>query len=158
SQFPRQTIPIAVEVRHIDWFKPDTALRLNHALTQLGVGRVLLDSRPIYECDDDPQRRSQRRKPRVPLQPITTAPFSLIRYISHPILDNNQRYLSEWVAHVSQWYAQGVNVYFFVHCPVEVRSPSIAQYFQTQLDNTGLNIPRLPWNDLEQNPTQLSLF
>ena len=156
--FPRNRFRVSVEVRHPDWFKPSYAHRLNQTLTALGVGRALLDSRPIYECEDNPQVRSERKKPNVPLQPITTAPFSLIRYISHPILENNQRYLNEWVSHVSQWYQQGIDVYFFVHCPIEARSPGIARHFQSQLDNTGFNIPSLPWNNLEEQPSQLSLF
>lgn len=158
EQFPRQTHQVSVEVRHPDWFKSTHAQRLNQALTELGVGRALLDSRPIYECEDNPQVRSKRKKPKVPLQPITTAPFSLIRYISHPTLGNNQRYLKEWVAHVSQWYAQGIDVYFFVHCPVEARSPGIARAFQAQLEQSNINIPSLPWNHLPQNPAQLSIF
>ena len=158
QQFPRDRFQVSVEVRHPDWFKPMHAQHLNQVLTDLGVGRALLDSRPIYECDDDPQIRSERRKPNVPLQPITTAPFSLIRYISHPVLDNNQQYLDEWVTHVSQWYQKGIDLYFFVHCPVEARSPQIARYFQSKLDHTNSHIPSLPWNNLEQNPAQLSLF
>lgn len=156
--FPRSQFQVSVEVRHPDWFKSHHAQRFNQTLTELGVGRALLDSRPIYECGDDPQVLSERKKPNVPLQPITTAPFSLIRYISHPVLENNQRYLQEWVAYVSQWYAQGIDVYFFVHCPVEARSPGIARHFQAQLDHTDFNIPSLPWNNLGEQPSQLSLF
>ncbi|MEM9215049.1 MAG: DUF72 domain-containing protein [Cyanobacteria bacterium P01_F01_bin.150] len=158
QRFPRHQFRLSVEVRHPDWFKMPHANRLNYALTELGVGRALLDSRPIYDCKDDPQVRSERRKPNLPLQPITTAPFSLIRYISHPVLENNQRYLNEWVAHVTQWYAQGIDLYFFVHCPIEARSPQIARYFQDQLNRTEIGIPALPWNGLEQHPSQLSLF
>jgi uncharacterized protein YecE (DUF72 family) len=58
ARWPRQQ-PIAVEVRHLDWFAEPHATRLNQMLTSLGVGRVLLDTRPIYDCintpDDDPQ-------------------------------------------------------------------------------------------------------
>ena len=158
DQFPRSTFQVSVEVRHPNWFNPSHAHRLNHALTALGVGRALLDSRPIYDCEDDPQVRSERRKPNVPLQPITTAPFSLIRYISHPVVTNNQRYLNEWVAQVAQWHAQNIDLYFFVHCPIEVRSPGIARYFQAQLDRHNLGISPLPWTQLEQPPAQLSLF
>ena len=158
TQFPRSSWPIAVEVRHPDWFKSDNAAVLNQALTDLGVGRALLDSRPIYECDDDPQLRSERRKPRVPLQPITTTNFSLIRYISHPDLDQNQRYLAEWVQHISHWYQQGIDLYFFVHCPIEAHSPAIARHFQACLETAGVDVPPLPWNQLQPPPSQLSLF
>ncbi|HEY9658321.1 MAG TPA: DUF72 domain-containing protein, partial [Allocoleopsis sp.] len=76
--FPRDRASLALEVRHVDWFKPTHADRLNRILQELGVGRVLLDTRPIYECEDNPQLYSERRKPQVPLQPVITANFSLI--------------------------------------------------------------------------------
>nr|WP_263972420.1 DUF72 domain-containing protein [Pseudanabaena yagii] len=46
---PTQDYQIALEVRHADWFKPNHSDRLNQLLQSLGIGRVLLDSRPIYD-------------------------------------------------------------------------------------------------------------
>ena len=90
TAWPRQAAPISVEVRHLDWFGGDPALRLTDLLTRLGVGRVLLDSRTMYaretEGDIDPQLHSNRRKPNVPLKPEVTADFAIVRYISHPQL------------------------------------------------------------------------
>jgi uncharacterized protein YecE (DUF72 family) len=150
--------PLAVEVRHADWFKEPYQRQLNQLLERFEIGRVLLDTRPIYECDDDPQIGSERRKPNVPLQPDITANFTLVRYISHPNLDLNQRYLQQWVEHVDRYLKQNIRVYFFVHCPVEERSPQTARYFQTLLEQQGVPVPPLPWNALEQPVSQLSLF
>ena len=150
--------PLAVEVRHLDWFKEPHSRRLNALLTDLNVGRVLLDTRPIYNAPDDPQIGSERRKPDVPLQPIVTAPFSLIRFISHPDLEMNQIYLEEWVRIIDRWLKQGTIVYFFVHCPVEERSPQTARHFQHLLQKQNIPVPPLPWNSLEQASTQLDLF
>jgi uncharacterized protein YecE (DUF72 family) len=74
-----QALPvrIAVEVRHQQWFNQPQATRLNELLEQLSVGRVLLDTRPIYAGPDDPQLHSERKKPKLPLQPIATAPFCM---------------------------------------------------------------------------------
>lgn len=154
--FPRHRANLALEVRHPQWFRDPEATRLNRMLSDLGVGRVLLDTRPIYDCPDNPQVSSERKKPRLPLQPVTTAPFSLIRYISHPSLELNQRYFEEWVPQISQWLQQNTELYFFVHCPIEVHSPANARHFQ-QLLEQGASVPSLPWNQLEQ-PTQLNLF
>ena len=55
SAWPREEIPLAVEVRHLDWFREPHAHALTSLLESLGVGRVLLDTRPIYEGPDDPQ-------------------------------------------------------------------------------------------------------
>ncbi|MGB7083963.1 MAG: DUF72 domain-containing protein [Phormidesmis sp.] len=162
TAWPRQAVPISVEVRHLDWFKKDIAARLTALLTRLGVARVLLDTRPIYdweaEGDVDPQLRSNRRKPKVPLQPVMTADFAIVRYISHPRLMRNQDYLAGWVSQVNDWLRQGKQIYFFVHCPQEIESPAIARYFQTCLEAADVPVPPLPWNQLSEPPDQLALF
>jgi uncharacterized protein YecE (DUF72 family) len=158
AAWPRSAAPLALEVRHREWFEEPHAGKLTALLTQLGVGRVLLDSRPIYTGSDDPQVLSERKKPQLPLQPSVTAPFSLIRFISHPEPAMNQPFLAEWVVQVDEWLRQGTRVYFFVHCPVEARSPHTARHFQQLLETHGAPVPPLPWNSIEPPPTQLSLF
>ncbi|MBW4615365.1 MAG: DUF72 domain-containing protein [Desmonostoc vinosum HA7617-LM4] len=158
SAWPRQDAPLALEVRHPDWFKEPHASNLTALLEKLGVGRVLLDSRPIYTGDDDPQLQSERRKPKLPLQLSVTAPFSLIRFISHPTLAVNQPLMAEWVKQIQQWLQAGVRIYFFVHCPIEMRSPSTAFYFQQLLEQSGVAVPPLPGNNLKHPPNQLSLW
>ncbi|MBT9314099.1 DUF72 domain-containing protein [Leptothoe spongobia] len=159
--WPHESSPLALEVRHLDWFKPPYADRLDALLTNFGVGRVLLDTRPIFIWSnpaEDPQLRSERKKPRVPLLPMATTNFVLVRYISHPELDRNRDFLAGWVDRVGEWLAQGVSVYFFVHCPTEAKSPTIARYFQEQLEKAGINVPPLPWSLIEAPPQQLGLF
>lgn len=150
-------VPLAVEVRHPQWFQPPHADQLNDLLSLLQVGRVLLDSRPIYQGPDDPQVHSQRRKPKLPLQPITTAPFTVVRYISHPQRELNDVFLGNWVNILQAWLRQGIDTYFFVHCPLEEQSPRTAQLFQ-QLLQEQITIPPLPWDQLTPPSTQLSLF
>jgi uncharacterized protein YecE (DUF72 family) len=158
SAWPRSEVPLVVEVRHPDWFREPHAGVLTQALEQLGVGRVLLDTRPIYDSPDDLQIQSERRKPQLPLQPSVTAPFSLVRFISHPCREYNQTFLEEWANLVDQWLHQGVRVYFFVHCPIEAQSPGMARYFQQLLEQRDVPVPPLPWNSLSAGPRQLSLF
>lgn len=155
---PCQQVPIALEVRHPGWFREPYASQLTAVLTELGVGRVLLDSRPIYNAPEDTETRFERRKPKLPLQLSVTAPFSLIRFISHPQQQLNQPFFQEWVSVVNQWLAQGKRLYFFVHCPIEARSPHNARYFQQMLKQQGVAVPPLPWDNIEESPTQLSLF
>jgi uncharacterized protein YecE (DUF72 family) len=158
TAWPRQDAPLALEVRHRDWFQEPDASQLTALLERLGVGRVLLDSRPIYSGEDDPQLASERRKPQLPVQFSVTAPFSLIRFISHPQLSVNERFLAEWVMQIQQWLQTGVRVYFFVHCPTEERSPGNARYFQQLLEQSSVPVPPLPWNHLHQPPNQLNLW
>lgn len=147
---------LALEVRHAQWFREPYRTQLNELLKELNIGRVILDTRPIYECEDDPQLQSERKKPQVPLQPDITASFSLIRYISHPSI--NQVYLEEWVKLVDRALQQGTDIYFFVHCPVEERSPQNARSFQHLLEQHSVSVPALPWNQIEPPSTQMSLF
>lgn len=159
--FPHDQVALAVEVRHLDWFTADYADPLNDLLTKFGVGRVLLDTRPIYDCPDDPQIASERRKPRLPLHLVTTASFNLVRYISHPDPHYNQHFLQEWAMQIDQWLRQNQQVYFFVHCPVEERSPGTARQVQHLLEQQGAPVDALPWNAIEAispDATQLSLF
>lgn len=168
TAWPRQAAPIAVEVRHLDWFSEPVATRLNQMLTALGVGRVLLDTRPLYDGiarpEDDPQLGSARKKPKVPLQPVVTAHFTMVRYISHPTLAVNQPYVKAWVPRLKQWLAQGTDVYFFAHCPVEEYSPTMARHVYQALQQAGAILPPLPWDlveataNVQESPAQLNLF
>ncbi|HEY9689436.1 MAG TPA: DUF72 domain-containing protein, partial [Coleofasciculaceae cyanobacterium] len=171
---------LALEVRHRDWFLPLWRDRLNGWLRELGVGRVVLDTRPIYRgldlATEDPQRLSQRRKPDLPLHACVTADFAIVRLISHPEAARNEPYLQEWRDRVLRWLDRGVQVYFFVHCPIEDHSPHTARVFQALLEAATVPaveaIAPLPWNALEgrstvgaatdletaRSPGQLSLF
>ncbi|MUG94849.1 DUF72 domain-containing protein [Scytonema sp. UIC 10036] len=149
---------LALEVRHQDWFAEPHTSHLTALLEKLNVGKVLLDTRPIYSEDDDPQIESERRKPKLPVQFSVTAPFSLIRFISHPTLSVNQPFMEEWVTQIKQWLSLGTQIYFFVHCPVEEKSPSTARYFQKLLEQNRVEVPSLPWNTLDSTPNQLSLW
>jgi uncharacterized protein YecE (DUF72 family) len=153
-----QDIDYAVEVRHPDWFQEPFSTQLNQALRTLKVGKVLLDTRPIYNATDDPQGDSKRKKPQLPLQITTTTHFSLIRFISHPHGAENQRYLDEWVIQLRQWLHQGREIYFFVHCPQEVYSPQNAYRFYQELQQQDLDLPILPWERVTGISQQLSLF
>ncbi|MEM6613936.1 MAG: DUF72 domain-containing protein [Cyanobacteria bacterium P01_C01_bin.72] len=151
---------LALEVRHLDWFKPEAGESLNSLLKELNLARVLLDTRPIYNCPDDPQIGSPRKKPQVPLLPTLIDNTAFVRFISHPERQYNQAYLTQWTTELQLWLAQGKTVYFFVHCPQEVRSPDTAKLFHSLLASqlSLLSPSTLPWNSIEPNPTQLSLF
>ena len=158
QSWPKTTPHLALEVRHPDWFREPHAHNLTALLETLNIARVLLDTRPIYSGKEDPQLHSARRKPQLPLQFQTTAPFTLIRFISHPTLSVNQPFMAEWVNYIQQWLQQGKRIYFFVHCPIEERSPHTARHFYNLLHQAGIDIPPLPWDLIEQDPHQLSLW
>lgn len=156
TAWPRSEAPLAIEVRHPDWFTEPHATHLNTLLQDLGVGWVLLDTRPAYAAKHSPPL--EIRKPKLPLQPVVTAPFSLVRFISHPNPAVNQPFLEEWVAWVNRELDLGHRIYFFAHCPIEKHSPSNARQFQQLLERHGVSVPPLPWNNINSEPQQLSLF
>lgn len=156
--WPRSEAPLALEVRHPDWFNPPYTDQLTTLLQQLGVGRVLLDTRPAYSGSASSGQKLEPRKPKVPLQPSVTTSFTLIRFISHPDREFNQPFMEEWVTLVDAWLRQGTRIYFFVHCPIEERSPGNARYFQQLLEQRRVSVPPLPWNNLGASPVQLELF
>jgi uncharacterized protein YecE (DUF72 family) len=149
---------IGLEVRHLDWFKPPFDSRLTELLTALQIGRVLLDTRPIYDVPDDRQLAAERKKPKVPAVYSLTADFCLIRYISHPNWHVNLPFLQDWIRVVEQELPAGKYVYFFVHCPVEERSPGHARAIQHLFEQHNISLPYLPWNHLNQDPAQLNLL
>lgn len=158
--------PLAVEVRHLSWFREPHAQRLHQMLQNLGIGRALLDTRPIYGAmatgNPDPQEGSQRRKPEVPLQPQVSADFTFIRYIAHPEAAHNDAYLDVWRQRLRTWLSQDLTVYFFAHCPQEKYSPHIARRVYHQLQAGNASLPPLKWDILasqeQASPSQLSLF
>ncbi len=151
-------ITLGVEVRHFDWFQAPHSDRLDALLAYHGVSKVLLDTRPIYNCSDNPQAHSQRPKPEVPLIPTVTNQKAIVRFISHPKRSLNQPYFEQWCQQIQQWYAAGYSIYFFMHCPIEDHSPGHALYFQEQLQQSQIPVPPLPWQTLIPEPEQLSLF
>ena len=87
-----------------------------------------------------------------------TAAFSIVSFISHPDRDLNIRFWQEWAIYLRDWLTQGTQVYFFMHCPIEERSPHNAKYFQEMLEKANVPVLPLPWNNLIPSPQQLTLF
>lgn len=158
TALPRQNVDIALEVRHLDWFKSPYQEQLTELLVKLRVGRVILDTRSIYAADPDLGAIVQCKKPQVPLALDLTAPFSLIRYVSHPIQSANQIWLAGWTDQIKTWLNQDTQIYLFVHCPIEARSPINARYLHQIFTQAGIPLIPLPPNPTAELPVQLSLF
>lgn len=153
----QQATEFALEVRHPDWFKSPHEQHLAELLATCGVGRVVLDSRPIYEGADDPQVQIERRKPQLPVPFSVTAPFSLIRFISHPTWQDNVPFLQDWITPLKQWSSDR-RIYFFVHCPIEEQSPHNAIAIHQFLGQQGLPVPPRQPLAIPPSPVQLNLF
>jgi uncharacterized protein YecE (DUF72 family) len=155
---------IAVEVRHGDWYSEPGEPALMALLERYGAGRVLMDVRPLSAgplpgAEVDLQQ-ARDRKPDVPLHPLRSGGFALVRYIGHPDLDLNGPFLDEWAERVAGWLGEGTQVYFFCHCPDERLSPTLCRAFQARLERLA-DVPPLPWDSAGRppdEPAQLSMF
>jgi uncharacterized protein YecE (DUF72 family) len=158
TELPHQEVDIALEVRHLDWFKSPHQEQLTELLVKLRVGRVILDTRSIYQAAPELGEIVPCKKPQVPLTLSLTAPFTLIRYVSHPVRSANQVWLESWTIPIQAWLERDTQVYLFVHCPIEARSPINARYLHQIFTEAGIELAPLPPNPTADLPVQLNLF
>jgi uncharacterized protein YecE (DUF72 family) len=151
-------IPLALEVRHPDWFEPGHADKLQELLMDLQIDRVILDTQPIYRTPQDADYPFICKKPDVPLWTEPTGDRVLIRYVSHPRQSVNQAHMVDWARRMKPWLDEGKEVFLFIHCPIEEHSPANARYFQQILQEQGINVHPLPWQAAPTEPiSQLNL-
>jgi len=151
------SIPICVELRHINWFSSPYQDRIHVMLSKMDICKVILDTRPIYNAGGDPQKNCQNRKPNLPVSFQTTSQICVVRYIGHPDQTENDRYLEEWSIVVAQWLEEKKRVFFFVHCPEEQHSPNIAYRFYKKLKECRPSVRKFDF-DPNKITQQLSLF
>ncbi len=154
--FPRDSARLLVEVRHPLFFQAHHHGRLVDLLIRFGVGRVLLDSRPMYEGEGYAPMLLDQKKPNLPLFAEVTAAFSLVRFVSHPEAGINRPYFEEWTGLCAEFLKRGTEIFFFMHCPEETFSPDNAALFHQMLMQSGLSVHPLPWSRPQRD--QLRLF
>ncbi len=136
-------IPLAVEVRHEDWFKDEaTQQALFGLLEEQGVTAVITDV-------------AGRRD--VLHQQLTTQ-RTMIRFVGNGLVPSDYTRIDAWVQRLKTWFAQGLQeVYFFPHEPDNILAPELALYVYEQLQQHCEVIVRGP--NLDNNePQQMSLF
>lgn len=153
-----KNLQFAVEVRHGGFFLPHVENQLNAVLQELNMARVLYDVRGLQGAtgSDPTVRAALERKPNVPVRFVQTANFVMVRFISHPIPEENRGLLEEWALHVVPWLEEGKDVYFFVHHIDDYYMPFLCKMFHDML-STRIKLPPLLPN-LHAEPKQQSLF
>lgn len=144
----------AVEVRHPAFFTDvNTRQHYNELLQSLNVDRVIFDSRPVHSAPvlDEATKEAQRKKPRLPVQLDTTAQAPMLRYIGHPVLEENQKFLEPWVAQTARWLEAGMKPYIYLHTPSNIQVPALAQQFHSLLQRRVEGLPDLPRFPVESN-------
>ncbi len=126
----------AVEVRHPAFFTDhNSRAHYNGLLQGMGIDRVIFESRPVHSAPalDQPTQEAQARKPRLPVQLDTTARSPILRYIGHPVVEENQRWLEPWVAQTARWIEAGLTPYIFLHTPSNIQAPLLVRAFHQSL-------------------------
>ncbi len=153
--------PLAIEVRHPEFFaKGDAERLLNRLLMDRGVERICLDPRALFSCDssDPAVRHAQSKKPRVPPRPAAFTQWPQVRFIGRPELEANDPYLLPWVEKVASWIEEGRTPYVFLHTPDNHRAPELARRFHQQLSERLPGLPALPELHPPQSREQLGLL
>ena len=137
-----------VEVRHLAFF--DEPERLEPVLERFRAGRVVLDSRPLYQGDRNHPEvlDALHAKPDVPVLTEVYNSVALLRLILHPDIVSNRPYIDEWATHVAGFLNEGVETYVMIHCPNNLHCPPLARDFHDTLkaraDSPDLQ-PLAPW-------------
>jgi uncharacterized protein YecE (DUF72 family) len=156
ADWPRD-LPLAVEVRHPQFYQQPQAEHLNTLLADYNAARVVMDTRPIRSGPAGEQQilQARERKPDLPVQIAVTSNFVFVRYIGHPRMDMNDSFLDGWAKQCASWLRQGLTLYVFCHCPFEVHSPAICQNLYHRVQEL-VDLPPLAWEiprqtgDIEQ--------
>lgn len=154
-----------VELRHPGYFDGSPAHRaVDEALGEVGIGRVVLDTRPLYA---DPPRsdasvEERRTKPRLPVLTEQLGAAPVVRVIGADDPDGTLAGLDSWTRPVVDWLAAGLEPHVFVHQPENLRSPELARAFHGLVaalvpDLAPLDEP-LPVTERGEVPGQDRLF
>lgn len=158
---------LAVEVRHSKWFESPHQENLVGLLQELGKARVVIDTRPIRSLKGNKildgsvyksMLETRERKPDLPIPTQRKVGFTFLRFIGHPLQDQNAEFIAEWADHLAGALEQGKEAYVFCHCPDVRLDPWLCKDFHKQV-NARFSIPPLPWDEIDSNIAgQLSLW
>jgi uncharacterized protein YecE (DUF72 family) len=158
TNWPTET-QLAVEVRHPAWFDAPHHETLQALLSSRRMARVVVDTRPIRSLDGERilqgsayERllQARERKPNLTIVSEPTGPFTFLRYIGHPSIE-------EWAAHLAEWLQKGLDAYVFCHCPDESIDPQLCSELHQRV-SARVAVPPLPRINSNSHPSQARLF
>lgn len=122
-----------VEVRHPEFFS--NPARLEGLLERFRAGRVVMDTRPLYQGDRQHPEvlRAMHEKPDLPVLPAVYNNLVFLRIVLHPDPRYNQQVMLEWAQKVAGYIDEGYETYVMIHCPNNLHCPQFAQDFHALL-------------------------
>lgn len=155
----------AVELRHPGFFDRGPVHRaVDELLGETGIGRVVLDTRPLYRTPPASSASSEERrtKPKLPIATDVMGSAPIVRVIGADDADVTFDGLVAWLPAIETWLAEGRRPYLFVHQPENRDSPAIARRVHAAARDriAGLDpLPEpLPVTDAGEIAGQSSLF
>ncbi len=152
--------PLAVEVRHSAFFaKGEDERALNRMLRERGVERICMDTRALFSCQssDPALRHAQSKKPRLPVRPAAFSESPQLRFVGHPALEANDRFMTPWLGKVADWIEAGKRPQVYLHTPDNRLAPELAMRFHDLLSERLPGLPPLTAPPM-QTESQLSLL
>jgi len=127
----------AVELRDPDLAAEGMPARIvDDMLDDAGVGRVVMDTRPLRDgSGDHPEVRTARHeKPDLPVREEALSHDPIVRIVFHPDPTVNERWLDRWSKLIAYWIGRGLEPLVFVHSPSNRESPKIARDLLARID------------------------
>jgi len=123
--------PLAVELRHTDWFNTAIAKDVYQLFEQNKISNIIVDT--------------ARRRDLLHMKLTTKDAFIRYNGANH---QSDYTRLDDWIDRIEIWVKQGLkNLYFFVHQNHEQASPLLSKYFIEQLNerlSVNLKVPQVP--------------
>lgn len=153
----------AVEFRDPELARDGMPARLaDDLLEDAGVGRVIMDTRPLRDGPGDhPDIQAARnKKPDLPVSEVALSNDPIVRIVFHPDPTINDRWLERWSKIISHWLRDGLEPLVFVHSPSNRESPKIARDLLARIDALEPvgKMPDWPGEEGESASGQLSLL
>lgn len=125
-----------IELRHPRFFDSGPAHRaVDEVLADAGVGRVVLDTRPLYSATprSDAALEERRTKPRLAIHREFVGDAPVIRVIGEDGVDGTLSGLRAWIPQLVEWIKEGREPYLFVHQPENLHSPDLARIIHSEV-------------------------
>lgn len=160
-------VRLAVEVRHSAWFIPAYQEKLLGMLQSFNKTPVLVDTRPIRSLRGKEILKGsvykelleiRERKQVNPIPTHSEGPFTFLRFIGHPMMEQNAEFIDSWANYLAGALDRGHDVFVFCHCPDVRQDPLLCREFHQRV-RTRIDIPPLPWEVIDANlPSQSRLL
>lgn len=136
-----------VELRHRAFFDGGEAhRRVDDVLTAADVGRVVLDTRPLYASapSSEASVAERRTKPNLPIVTDVMGDEPVVRVIGPDDVEANSAGLTAWLPAVERWVTEGRRPFVFAHQPENRDSPALARRFHAAAAGLVPSLAPLP--------------